>query len=232
MSTAQPRALTNCYTTITQALSVPLNKLPLESDEMRHPRLKKIGFVLACIGGMVWYFHEPKPTMISLYIGQPFAEVVKGSTYPIRGGVEPGLDETGFGWTDVYKPSVILRFNDPQHGFTHPPTTFLAITYMDGVVATVATSPMLKKLPFDQAVELLGQLQQQFQRGGWQPWAGNGSVWFDLSPAGKKQLHDNLRDIRHGWAEEAWLIVPDKYGITFRIKCAANCDSKWGWIAV
>ena len=195
---------------------------------MRHIPFKKIGMALACFGGIAWHFYDPDPTLISLHIGQPFAEVVKGSTYPVRGGVEPGLDEDGFGWTDVHKPSVILRFNDPQHGFTLPPTTFLAITYIHGKVDTVATSPMLKKLPFDQTVELLARLQDRFQAGGWQIDNDTHTHWFDLSPAGRRQLHDYLRDPDSGWSEEAWLIVPQKYGITFRIKCAANCDSRCG----
>ena len=28
-----------------------------------------------------------------------------------------------------------------------------------------------------------------------------------------------------GWSEEVQLIVPKKYEIVFRIKCAADCDS-------
>jgi len=196
---------------------------------MQRAFYKKICIALAGVACSVWYLHEPTPTMIALRIGQPFAEVVRNSSYPIMTeSIVPSDQDDGFGATYVTEPSVVLQFNDPKHGFTLPPTTFLAITYMNGVVATVATSPMLKKLPFDQTVELLARLQDRFQTGGWQIDNDTHTHWFDLSPAGRRQLHDYLRDTDSGWSEEAWLIVPQKYGITFRIKCAANCDSRWG----
>jgi len=196
---------------------------------MQRAFYKKVCIALAGIACSVWYLHEPTPTMIALRIGQPFAEVVRNSSYPIMTeSIVPSDQDDGFGATYVTEPSVVLQFNDPKHGFTLPPTTFLAITYMNGVVATVATSPMLKKLPFDQTVELLARLQDRFQTGGWQIDNDTHTHWFDLSPAGRRQLHDYLRDTDSGWSEEAWLIVPQKYGITFRIKCAANCDSRWG----
>jgi len=196
---------------------------------MRRTTYKKISIALTGIACGAWYLHEPTPTTISLRIGQPFAEVVRDSSYPIMArSFLPTAETQGFGSTDVTQPSVILRFNDPQHGFILPPTTFLAITYIDGVVDTVATSPMLKKLPFDQTVELLARLQDRFQAGGWQIDNDTHTHWFDLSPAGRRQLHDYLRDPESGWSQEAWLIVPQKYGITFRIKCAARCDSQWG----
>ena len=196
---------------------------------MQRAFYKKVCIALAGIACSVWYLHEPTPTMIALRIGQPFAEVVRNSSYPIMTeSIVPSDQDDGFGATYVTEPSVVLQFNDPKHGFTLPPTTFLAITYMNGVVATVATSPMLKKLPFDQTVELLARLQDRFQTGGWQIDNDTHTHWFDLSPAGRRQLHDYLRDTDSGWSEEAWLIVPQKYGITFRIKCAANCDSRCG----
>jgi len=194
---------------------------------MQRAFYKKICIALAGVACSVWYLHEPTPTMIALRIGQPFAEVVRNSSYPIMTeSIVPSDQDDGFGATYVTEPSVVLQFNDPKHGFTLPPTTFLAITYMNGVVATVATSPMLKKLPFDQTVELLARLQDRFQSGGWQ--IDNGTHWFDLSANGRRQLHDYLRDPDSGWSEEAWLIVPKKYNIIFRIKCASRCDSRWG----
>jgi len=120
---------------------------------MQRAFYKKICIALAGVACSVWYLHEPTPTMIALRIGQPFAEVVRNSSYPIMTeSIVPSDQDDGFGATYVTEPSVVLQFNDPKHGFTLPPTTFLAITYMNGVVATVATSPMLKKLPFDQTV--------------------------------------------------------------------------------
>ena len=186
-------------------------------------------YLIVLVIGIAWYFHDPRPTVISLRIGQPFAEVIQGSTYPIKesGGVEFNNTE-GFGWTDVTKPSVIIRFNDPKHGFTLPPTTFVGITYMDRKVQTIATSPMLKKLPFKEAVEELAVLQAEFQAKGWVVDEDTHTHWFDLSPSGRECLHTYMLSHDGGWSQEVQLIVPKKYEMVFRIKCAADCDSTWG----
>jgi len=180
-------------------------------------------------GGIAWYLYTPSPKVISLRIDQPYDEVVRESSYPITeaGGVQFDNRE-GFGWTDVTKPSVIIRFNDPKYGFTLPPTTFAGITYMDRKVMTIATSPMLKKLPFNDAVEELATLQAEFMKKGWQVDQATHTRWFDLSPAGRMRLHDYLRGREIAGAEEVQLIVPQKYAMVFRIKCVDSCDSKFG----
>jgi hypothetical protein len=171
------------------------------------------------------YFHSPTPTVLSVRIGQPYLEVVSGSTFPVEKlSNSPIGNSLGFGVTWVTKPAVILIFNDPQHGFILPPTTFATIGYMDGIADDIATSPMLKKLPFDEAVDLLAQLQAQFQAGGWRPWPNNGSTWYDFSPAGRTLMHQHMLSASYGWAEEQWLFIPGKYSMTFRIKCAEDCE--------
>ncbi|BDT57853.1 hypothetical protein MasN3_13470 [Massilia varians] len=125
------------------------------------------------------------------------------------------------GDTIVKEPAVILCFNDPQHGFILPPTKFAFVGYLHNVVDTVSTSPMLDKLPFDQAVAILENLQNQFKAGGWEPWADNGSKWFDLTPEGKKRLYQRI--FEPGYSQSAELRVPKKYGMTFRLKCTDGC---------
>lgn len=165
------------------------------------------------------YFYLPEPTILSAHVGKTFEQVVKDSTYPVL--VRSGGSAKDMQWTNVTKPSVIIVFSDPRHGFTLPPTTFVAVTYMYGKVTTISTSPMLKTLPFDEAVEVLAQLQQQFQAGGWQPWDKSESRWFDLTPAGRRRLHQRMHE--PGWAEGQELVVPGKYAMIFRLKCTAGC---------
>jgi hypothetical protein len=165
------------------------------------------------------YFYEPAPTILSAHVGKTFAQVARDSTYPVA--ARSGGAATDMQWTYISEPSVIIRFSDPQHGFTLPPTTFAAITYMYGKVTTISTSPMLKPLPFDEAVDILAQLQWQFQAGGWQPWTNSASRWFDLTPAGRQRLHQTMHE--PGWAEWQELVVPGKYSMTFRLKCTAGC---------
>ena len=83
---------------------------------------------------------------------------------------------------------------------------------------------MLEARRFPETVELLAQLQERFRAGGWVPWPGNQSVWFDLSPAGRKALHAEL--MRYSQAEQ-WLVLSHRQvGMTFRIKCVDDCDDE------
>lgn len=176
--------------------------------------------VVLTLGYGAWvYFYEPAPTILSAHVGKTFEQVVSDSTYPVAARSDGAA--TYFQWTDITKPSVIIRFSDPRHGFTLPPTTFAAITYLYGKVTTISTSPMLHPLPFDEAVEVLAQLQKQFQAGGWQPWVKSASRWFDLTPEGRQRLHQAMK--AQGWAEGQELVVPGKYAMIFRLKCTAGC---------
>lgn len=174
--------------------------------------------------GVWWHYRTPEPTVLAFRIGQPFEEVVKDSTYPVKQHSNlpadaPGKD--GFGATWVTEQPVTIRFTDPKHGFTLPPTTFAALTFQENVAVTLATSPMLEKLPFDEAVAVLENLQNQFKAGGWEPWKDDGSTWFDLTPRGKERLY--ARMFEPGYAQETTLRVPKMYGMTFRLKCAEGC---------
>ena len=163
------------------------------------------------------------PVVLSLRIGQSFGEVADASSYPVRQRSMVPTEETGFsGGTYVREPAVTLCFDDPLHGFVLPPTTFALVTYAHNVVATMSTSPMLDKLPFDQALAILGDLQSQFKAGGWEPQPlGAGSKWFDLTPEGKTRLYQRM--FEPGYSQTAELRIPKKYGMTFRLKCTDGC---------
>lgn len=192
--------------------------------KLRSPMLALAGAmtVLGIAGSRHWPVPASPPTILSFRIGQPFEEVVKASTFPVieRSNI-PTHAYLQAGATWVTQPAVILRFDEPRHGFTLPPTKFAMVSYMDNVVDTVATSPMLDKLPFDEAVAILEQLQNQFKAGGWEPWEGDHSKWFDLTPQGKRRLY--ARMFEPGFLQQTSLRVPGKYGMTFRLKCDAGC---------
>lgn len=187
-----------------------------------------IWVITLCWIGIVYAYaclRQPETTVLSLRVGQPFVEAVRESTYPLL-EAEYGNPENykdGNGWTYVTEPAVIIKFNDPVHGFVLPPTKFAAIGYVEKKVSTISTTPMLDKLPFDQAVALLENLQNQFKAGGWEPWEGDGSKWFDFSPAGKKELYATMFKYL---AQSAELRVPNKYSITFRLWCASGCATR------
>jgi hypothetical protein len=146
------------------------------------------------------------------------------STFPVKASSNiPTDDPNGDGITLVTKPAVIIKFNDPQYGFTLPATTFAGISYLDGKVSTIRTSPMLRKLPFRAAYTEFSSLQQQFQSCGWR--LEDGSSWVDVTPAGVDRLRDYLRS---GRVKVISLVAPEKYSLYFMISCAGRCDSRIG----
>jgi hypothetical protein len=168
---------------------------------------------------------DPVPTDLMFKLGQTFDEVVRSSSYPAMEHANHPFDDPDkdmqFGAIWVTEPAVIIRFTDPKHGFTLPPTKFAALSFSKNKASSLATSPMLDALPFDDAIARLENLQNQFKAGGWQPWEKNGSVWFDLSPEGKKRLY--ARMFEPGYAQEATLRIPKLYAMTFRLKCHEGC---------
>lgn len=183
-----------------------------------------IALAVAVAVGLWWHDRVPRPTVLSFALGDTFEQVAKNSSYPVmersnRPADDPG--ENKFGATWVTEPAVIIRFTDPKHGFTLPPTKFAALSYSNNKAVSLATSPMLEKLPFDEAIAVLENLQNQFKAGGWEPYKGDDSDWFDLTPEGKKRLY--ARMFEPGYAQEASLRIPKRYGMTFRLKCAEGC---------
>jgi hypothetical protein len=189
---------------------------------------KRYIIMLALTAYVAWsYFHVPEPTVLSVRIGLPFDEVVRTSTFPVTASSNTPMDDPdGFGTTIVSTPAVIINFNDPEYGFTLPATTFAGISYSGGKVATIRTSPMLRKLPFDKAFAELTRLQRQFQSAGWR--LDDGTSWFDLSPTGRIRLHEDLRSEEDGHTKIASLVAPGKYSLYFMISCAGRCDSRIG----
>lgn len=162
----------------------------------------------------------PKPAVLVVRVGMSYEEVVSRSSFAARAhGLKPA-DWEGFGTIDVTEPAVTIKYAG-KYGFELPPTKFAAITFGNSLVESISTSPMLESRPFEETVEILAQLQERFKAAGWVPWERNGSVWFDLSPDGRKALKTRLW--RYSESEQ-WLIVPYHAGIIFRIKCVKTCD--------
>ena len=171
--------------------------------------------------GAWWHARPPAPTYLVAQIDQTFEEVVKNSTFPVweksnRPSEYPGDLKAGATW--VYEPSVIFKLDDATSGFSLPPTTFGAITYMDNRVQSIVTSPMLKALPFDDTLAELQTLQDMFKAKGWVPWKGNNSQWIDLSPRGRQKL-------QHWLSKMIILRVPKKNLEMFlSVHCEDDCD--------
>jgi hypothetical protein len=193
-------------------------------DESDRTMKKRRIVALTVLGYMAWRCcYAPDPTILSLRIGQPFEEVVAASSFPVMTTSNlPSDHPHGFGATWVTEPAVIIQFNDPQYGFTAPATKFAAIAYDDSRVLSISTSPMLEKLPLNEAIAVIEFLQKQFQAGGWQ--LGEESSWIDVDMKNREALRASL----HKNFEIIQLVAPKKYSAIINFYCAENCDSRLG----
>jgi hypothetical protein len=190
---------------------------------MKHRHRRIIIFAGFCASVIWWLSRTPEPTILAFRLGQTFEQVIQDSSYPALARSNRPADDPDnkFGAIWVTEPAVIIRFTDRKHGFTLPPTKFAALTFSENQAVSLATSPMLDPLPFDDAVAILENLQNQFKAGGWEPWEKDDSTWFDLTSEGKKRLY--ARMFEPGYMQTNSLRVPRMYGMTFRLKCTEGC---------
>ena len=187
-------------------------------------RYRYVHVIVAFVAVAAWAKHDYSvpTTTLSVRIGETYDEVVKGSTYAVVRNSDPPDEKPYYsGSTWISKPAVVIVFNDPEHGFTLPPTKFAGIGYEDRRVVTMTTSPMLDPLPFDEAIALLNRLQTDFKKAGWEPIDRSGErlpTWFDTQTAA------GLAELRTGNTRE--LVVEDKYGMFFNFKCWEECYPK------
>lgn len=193
---------------------------------------KKAWVAVGLCAGLLWWWYAklPEPTVLVVRLDQTFEEVVKNSTYPVLEAANlPSDDPSGdrFGVIWVTKPAVIIKYDDPVNGFVLPPTKFAGIPFSENRLQSIETSPMLKALPYDETIEILRSLQDQFKARGWEPWTAKGqeteSQWFDLSEQGKKKLYDEM--YATSGARSIEIGVPRKnLEVMLRIKCQIDCE--------
>jgi hypothetical protein len=100
----------------------------------RHRYIYAVAGIAAVVAAAVWakYDYSVPTTTLSLRIGETYDDVIKGSTYPVvRNSVPPSEKPYYGGSTWISTPAVVIVFNDPEHGFTLPPTKFAGIGYGD-----------------------------------------------------------------------------------------------------
>jgi hypothetical protein len=188
--------------------------------KLRHYICTVVG-VVALVAAAAWAKHgySSPTTTLSLRIGETYDEIVKESTYAVVKNSDPPDEKPYYdGSTWISRPAVVIVFNDPEHGFTLPPTKFAGIGYDDRRVITITTSPMLDPLPFDEAITLLNRLQADFKKAGWAPIERSGErppEWFDT------QTTAGLAELRRGNSIE--LIVPHKYSMYLNFVCWDEC---------
>ena len=124
--------------------------------------------------------------------------------------------------TWITRPAIV-KFDDPKHGFTLPPTKFGAIGYNRGKVTTFTTSPMLETLPFDQVISLFNNLQEMLKDSGWTLEKIGSNALIKASSEAEKNA---LQLLLFKYAETVIFFIPHKYSLALTIKCYARCNER------
>ena len=184
-----------------------------------------MGILLVALAGLVIYINHEFGEIgtISLHIGKPYKDVLRDSTFPVKSetamrATTPPIEDS----TWITSPAIV-KFDDPQHGFTLPPTKFAVVGYGEGKVTTIRTSPMLETLSFNQVIPLFSHLQEVLNKSGWVPRYNDRNGWLKVD---SKLEKDALQSLLFDQAETVGLLVPHKYSMSLSIKCFARCAER------
>ena len=184
-----------------------------------------LGLLFVVLAALLVYLNRDSEKIgtISLHVGKPYKDVLRDSTFPVKSetairATTPPIEDS----TWITRPAIV-KFDDPKHGFTLPPTKFGAIGYNRGKVTTFTTSPMLETLPFDQVIPLFNNLQEMLKDSGWTlEKIGSNALIKASSEAEKNALQ--LLLFKH--AETVIFFIPHKYSLALTIKCYARCNER------
>jgi hypothetical protein len=149
---------------------------------------------------------------VVLTIGEPYTQIRQQSRSTL-----PVLTRDNRINLYVRRPTV-LRFSDPQYGFVTPAAKLLSL-YADesGKVVAITISPQVDTLKLDEAMPVLTDLQNQFRRGGWQPFRVNGNPPIEDN-------RDTRAHIRDCAAPTSYWQASNKYQISLNIRCFRSDD--------
>jgi hypothetical protein len=161
--------------------------------------------------------------VLSVHVGKPYEEVVRDSTFSVQAKTAVYPSEPPHPSSTWISSPVVIRFDDPEHGFTLPPTKFGAVTYNKSKVATVTTSPMLETLAFEELLPLLDKMQTTLKEAGWTPRNGSDHAWLvTTNETDRNALQSKLFD----QVVIVMLLIPHKYSLALNVKCYARCNER------
>jgi len=185
-----------------------------------------LGLLFVVLAALLVYLNRDSEKIgtISLHVGKPYKDVLRDSTFPVKSetairATTPPIEDS----TWITSP-VIVKFDDPQHGFTLPPTKFAVVGYGKGKVTNFRTSPMLETLPFDQLIPLLDHIQEMLKSSGWiAEYGDERHSWFKVESESDRSA---LQSLLFDQAVSAALLIPHKYGMSLIVKCYARCAER------
>lgn len=129
---------------------------------MKHAAGPLLGIIITIL--IAFNSYPKRVPEIALTIGEPWENMRLRSSAKI-GPITPGTM-----WYAVPKSDASLRLVDPVFGFATPAARFFTISYeKDESISIVQMSPQIEPLTIDETMKVLLELQQQWQRNGWQP---------------------------------------------------------------
>ncbi|MBT0569018.1 flagellar biosynthesis sigma factor [Curvibacter sp. CHRR-16] len=160
-----------------------------------------LGFVLAGAIGVGLYVHAQSGVPeVALKLGEPWEDMRKRSSAKI----DPTITDTSaFG---IIEGDARMRFVDDQYGFVTPRAKFLTVSYDSQKVASVRMSPQVETLPLDEALKVVLDLQQQWERGGWKHVEMRGKPPFENTPQWRENLTNCKPNTNYWYASNLYQV--------------------------
>ncbi|MGJ0579005.1 hypothetical protein ACR71G_13145 [Xenorhabdus bovienii] len=152
-----------------------------------------------------FYSREPE---IALVIGEPYEAMRQRSS----AAIEPHIP--GHNWFNVPKTDARLRFTDPKYGFVTPLARFFTVSFFDnGIINSVRMSPQIEPLLYDDAIQIVLDLQDQWHKAGWVLTQARAFPAL----ADTQEWHDNLRRMKNGVGTTYWQ-AGDQYQVMLNLR--------------
>ena len=142
---------------------------------------------------------------IALAMGEPWEDMRKRSS----ASIEPAIP--GEIWGRITKSDARLRFIDPQYGFVTPTARFFMISFEYERVSNLNLSPQTEPLLLDDTIKIVLDLQDQWLKGGWEPFYADANPPYEDTPEWRKRLREKPISSRAYWQ------AGDKYQITLDV---------------
>ena len=189
------------------------------------PLKRKLLFLLSVLAVLAFYLFYSNRALNTLrvHVGKPYEEVIRDSTFSVKANTVIYPSEPPRPSSTWITSPVVIQYDDPNYGFTLPATKFGAITYGDGKVIGITTSPMLEMLSFSELVPLLEEIQSRLKRSGWTPQYPNKLTWLLTTTEQQKTA---LQDELFNEVGLVLLGIPQKYTLAINIKCFKRCNER------
>ena len=178
--------------------------------------------MLAFLALYLFYSNRALNTL-RVHVGKPYDEVVRDSTFSVKANTVIYPSEPPHPSSTWITSPVVIQYDDPNYGFVLPATIFGAISYDDGKVSNITTSPMVEMLSFSELVPLLEEIQSRLKRSGWTPQYPNKLTWLITTTAQQKTA---LQDKLFKQVAIVLLGIPQKYTLAINIKCFKRCNER------